>query len=81
METAGLGLGGIILVVIIAILLANSGARRTRNAPIAGVCGGLARHFGVGAGLFRFLAFILLLGSFGTALFIYIILALAMPKD
>ncbi|MBX9950656.1 MAG: PspC domain-containing protein [Candidatus Obscuribacterales bacterium] len=81
MEFAGFGLGGIIVLVVIAILLANSGARRTRNAPLAGVCGGLARHFGVGEGLFRFIAIIMLLCSFGSALLIYIILALALPKD
>lgn len=81
MEFAGLGIGGIIVLVLVAILLARSGARRTRNAPIAGVCGGLARHFGVGEGLFRLLTFILLLCSGGTALFIYIVLALALPKD
>lgn len=81
MTFAGMGIGGLIVLVLVAILLANTGARRTRNAPLAGVCGGLARHFGVGEGLFRFLAVILLLCSGGTALLIYIVLALALPKD
>lgn len=75
------GLGGVVLLIIICLLLGSSGARRVRNGSIGGVCGGLARHFGLTPGFVRLLAVIFLICSGGTAILVYLVLCLALPKD
>jgi phage shock protein PspC (stress-responsive transcriptional regulator) len=75
-----LGILGLIVLVIVAVLLSRSGVRRVSDGPIAGVCGGLARHFGTTELLMRVVAVIALLCTGGTAIVIYIILWAALPK-
>lgn len=75
------GLGGLVLLIIICIMLSKSGARRVRNGSLGGVCAGLARHFGLTTGFVRLLAIIFLICSGGTAILVYLILCLALPKD
>ena len=51
-----------------------------RDAVICGVCGGIARFFGVDPTLVR-LATVLLVVPGGLSLWVYIIAALIMPKE
>jgi phage shock protein C len=46
---------------------------------IAGVCGGIAEHYGWSTGLVRFL--FVLFGLFGAGEIAYIVLWLVMPKE
>jgi phage shock protein PspC (stress-responsive transcriptional regulator) len=46
-----------------------------------GVCGGVAKYFGVDATLVRILAAILAIFGFGTPILIYIIMMFIMPKE
>lgn len=48
---------------------------------IAGVCGGLAKYFGISAGVIRALFIITLFAGGGTSLLIYIALAIALDKE
>lgn len=48
---------------------------------IAGVCGGLAKYFGISAGVIRALFLITLFAGGGTSLLIYIALAIALDKE
>ncbi len=75
-----IGVGGLVLLIIICLLLGSSGARRVRNAPLGGVCGGLARHFGLEPSFVRLLAIIFLICSGGTAILVYLVLCLALPE-
>ena len=50
------------------------------DAMICGVCGGIARYFGVDPTLVR-LATVLLTGLAGMSLWVYIIAALIIPKE
>ena len=50
------------------------------DAVICGVCGGIARYFGVDPTLVR-LATVLLVGVAGVSLWVYIIAALIIPKE
>ena len=50
------------------------------DAVICGVCGGVARYFGVDPTLVR-LATVLLVGLAGMSLWVYIIAALVIPKE
>ena len=50
------------------------------DAVICGVCGGIARYFGVDPTLVR-LAAVLLAGFAGMSLWVYIIAALVIPKE
>jgi phage shock protein C len=53
---------------------------RSRNhRVIAGVCGGIAEHYGWSIGLVRSL--FLLFGLFGAGEIIYIVLWIVMPKE
>lgn len=52
---------------------------RTRDAVIAGVCGGLADYFGLDRGLIRLATAILILFG-GLSLWVYIILWIIIPK-
>ncbi len=61
---------------------AMSTSRLTRSRThrvIAGVCGGIAEHYGWSVGLVRFL--FLLFGLFGAGEVAYIVLWIVMPKD
>ena len=51
---------------------------RTSDKRIAGVCGGLAEHFGFNAGMVRLIMLVLLLFS-GVGLIAYVILWVLMP--
>lgn len=53
---------------------------RTRDGMIAGVCGGLARFFGLDPSLVRIATVILILFG-GLSLWAYIILWLIIPKE
>ncbi|KAB2922512.1 MAG: PspC domain-containing protein [Bacteroidetes bacterium] len=55
--------------------------RSYRDKKLAGVCGGLAEYFGVDPSIMRLLYVVLCLASFGAALVLYVILALAVPYD
>ncbi|WP_212747544.1 PspC domain-containing protein [Fodinibius saliphilus] len=48
---------------------------------ISGVCGGLAKYFGISSTVIRLLFFITLFAAGGTSLFVYIALALALDKE
>lgn len=48
---------------------------------ISGVCGGLAKYFGISAGVIRALFIITLFAAGGTSLLIYIALAIALDKE
>lgn len=51
------------------------------NKKIAGVCGGLAKYFGISSTVTRFLFLFLTPVTSGANIFVYFILALAMPKE
>lgn len=51
------------------------------NKKIAGVCGGLAKYFGINAGVIRALFLITLFAGGGTSLLIYLALAIALDKE
>lgn len=57
----------------------NKRLYRTRDAVIAGVCGGLAEYFGLDASLLRIATAILILFG-GLSLWVYIILWILVPK-
>lgn len=58
----------------------TNGLTRSRShRVIAGVCGGLAEHYGWSVGLVRFL--FLLFGLFGAGEVAYIVLWIVMPKE
>ncbi len=51
------------------------------NKKIAGVCGGLAKYFGLSSTVVRFIFGAVAIMSWGTSILIYLGLALAMPKE
>jgi phage shock protein C len=51
------------------------------DSMLFGVCGGLARHFGIDATLVRIIVALLTVFSFGGLLLAYIIMAIIMPKE
>ncbi|MEL7834422.1 PspC domain-containing protein [Fodinibius sp. Rm-B-1B1-1] len=55
--------------------------RSRTDKKIAGVCGGLAKYFGINAGVIRALFVITLFAAGGTSLLIYIALAIALDKE
>ena len=55
--------------------------RTSWDAPISGVCGGLARYFGVDATLVRVLAVLLAVFTFPAAIIAYIVAWAVMPKE
>lgn len=55
--------------------------RSRTDKKIAGVCGGLAKYFGISAGVIRALFVITLFAAGGTSLLIYIALAIALDKE
>lgn len=60
--------------------MARSGLTRPRNGKvIAGVCAGLAEHYGWSRGMVRLL--FLLFGLFGAGELVYLVLWLLMPKE
>lgn len=48
---------------------------------ISGVCGGLAKYFGISSTVVRFLFLVLTPVTSGTNIFVYFVLSLAMPKE
>ena len=57
----------------------NKLTRSRNHRVIAGVCGGIAEHYGWSVGLVRFL--FLLFGLFGAGEIAYIVLWIVMPKE
>ena len=55
--------------------------RSRDNRMLAGVCGGLAKYFGMDPVLVRVLAVVAIFISFPLAILVYIILALVVPLE
>lgn len=55
--------------------------RSSSNKVIAGVCGGLARYFGIDPTLARILWVVLSLASFGAGLIGYLLIWLLVPAE
>ena len=55
--------------------------RTSWDAPISGVCGGLARYFGVDPTLVRVLAVLLGVFTFPAFLIAYVVAWIVMPKE
>ena len=55
--------------------------RSKTNRKLFGVCGGVAKYFGIDPTLVRFLFVFLVLISFGWGLLLYIILGIVMPEE
>ena len=55
--------------------------RTSRDAPISGVCGGLARYFGLDPTLVRVLAVLLAVFTFPAAVIAYIVAWAVIPKE
>jgi len=55
--------------------------RSRKNKMLFGVCGGLGEYFNVDPTLVRILFIILLLGSVGTAILLYLLLAIVIPEE
>jgi phage shock protein C len=55
--------------------------RTSWDAPISGVCGGLARYFGVDPTLVRVLAVLLAVFTFPAAIIAYVVAWAVMPKE
>lgn len=55
--------------------------RSSSDRMIAGICGGLADHFGWDPTIMRILFVVLLFTSIGTMLLIYLILIFVIPRD
>lgn len=53
---------------------------RTRDSYVAGVCGGIARYFGLSAAAIRWLTLFLILFG-GMSLWVYIVLWLLIPLE
>jgi len=51
------------------------------NKKVSGVCGGLAKYFGISSNVIRFLFFFALVAGWGAPLLIYIALAFALEKE
>lgn len=51
-----------------------------KNGKIAGVCGGLASHFGIDATIIRIIWLILASGA-GSGLLVYLVMWIVMPKE
>ena len=60
----------------------NSKLTRTEeDKVVAGVCGGLARYFGMDSTLFRIIFVLCTIFGVGSPFLIYLVLAVIMPKD
>lgn len=55
--------------------------RSRSNRVIAGVCGGIGEYFNIDPVLVRVLAVVLGLGSFGTLVILYLLLAFIIPLE
>jgi phage shock protein C len=55
--------------------------RSISERKLFGVCGGLARYFGIDPTIVRFLFIVLVLASFGWGLLLYILMGLIMPEE
>ena len=62
------------------LIMASSRLTRGSSKVIAGVCSGIAKHFGWDPVLIRVLFLVAFLG-FGTGLLLYLILWIVMPKS
>ena len=55
--------------------------RSTKDAKLLGVCGGLGEYFGLDSTIIRLILLVLLVCSLGTAIILYLLAALLIPKD
>ena len=55
--------------------------RTTWDAPVSGVCGGVARYLGVDPALVRVLAAIAMLVTFPVGLIVYAVMWAVVPKE
>lgn len=55
--------------------------RSTKDAKLLGVCGGLGEYFGLDSTIIRLILLVLLVCSLGTAIILYLLAALIIPKD
>lgn len=55
--------------------------RSKTDKTIGGVCGGMAEYFNIDSTLIRIIAFVSLLCSFGTALFVYLAMWIIIPSE
>ncbi len=55
--------------------------RSISDRKLLGVCGGIARYFDIDSTIVRFLFVFMVLGSFGWALLLYILMAIIVPED
>ncbi|MCA9870212.1 MAG: PspC domain-containing protein [Caldilineae bacterium] len=53
--------------------------RSSNDRVISGVCGGFGEYLGIDPTLVRVVAALLALGSFGTAVLVYLLLAIIIP--
>ncbi len=51
------------------------------NVMISGVCGGIGEYFGIDPTIVRVIYALIAIFSFGTAVLIYIVLAIIIPRD
>ena len=55
--------------------------RSTKDVKLLGVCGGLGEYFGLDSTIIRLILLVLLVCSLGTAIILYLLAALIIPKD
>lgn len=55
--------------------------RSTTDNKMAGVCGGLAEYFEMDSTIVRLIVAFMFIGSFGTALVVYLIAAMIIPRN
>ncbi len=61
--------------------MAGKRLTRSKERVFLGVCGGIANYLNIDPTIVRVLYVLLSLGSFGTGLLIYILLAIILPED
>lgn len=55
--------------------------RSTKDSMMAGVCGGLGEYFEVDSTIVRLVVAFMFIGSFGTALVVYFLAAMIIPRN
>ncbi len=55
--------------------------RSRHDRMVSGVCGGIADHYEIDPTLVRLLAVVLTLVSFGTAVVVYVVMAIVVPEE
>ncbi|MBK9622242.1 MAG: PspC domain-containing protein [Candidatus Obscuribacter sp.] len=75
--------GFIIAAIIILIVASKSGIKRVNSSKevLGGVCGGIANKLEVSHNLVRVIAVLILLGSAGGIVLLYLLLCLVLPRE